>query len=411
MSNRRQGREPLFHIARRDSLAWHQAVLIRAVAIVLALCTCAVVIYGLTAMNPLEVYKAMIEGAVGTSRRLWTTIRDAATLLLIAVGITPAFKMRFWNIGAEGQVLVGGLATAAVMIYGGGHLPQGVLMACMVLASVAAGLVWGVIPAHFKARYNTNETLFTLMLNYVAMQLVTFAIVFWENPKGSNTVGVIHQTAKYGWFPELLDQKYGWNVVIVLGLTLALYLYMRFSKQGYEITVVGESERTARYAGINVGRVILRTMAISGAVCGLAGFVIVSGCSHTISTSTAGGRGFTAIIVSWLSKFNPLVMILVSFFLVFMEKGATQIATQFKLNESASEVITGIILFFILGCEFFCNYRVCMRREMCIRDRYGVCLRIVYHISPGAHSEKSTNREIERRKKRKKGERFKKREL
>ena len=147
----------------------------------------------------------------------------------------------------------------------------------------------------------------------------------------------------------------------MLALTLALYLYMRFSKHGYEIAVVGESENTARYAGINVSRVILRTMAISGAICGLAGFVIVSGCSHTISTSTAGGRGFTSIIVSWLSKFNPFMMILVSFFLVFMEKGAMEIATQFKLNESASDVITGIILFFILGCEFFCNYRVSMR--------------------------------------------------
>lgn len=355
------GKEPLFHISRRDSLPFYQAVLIRLCALLLSLCVCAVVIYGLTAMNPLEVYEAMISGAVGTSRRLWTTIRDSVTLLLIALGITPAFKMRFWNIGAEGQVLVGGLASAAVMIYGGGHLPQGALIACMLAASLAAGLIWGLIPAHFKARYGTNETLFTLMLNYVAMQLVTFSIVYWENPKGSNTVGIIHQGTQYGWLPELLGQKYGWNVAIAIALTLALYMYLRFSKQGYEIAVVGESENTARYAGINVGRVILRTMAISGAVCGLAGFVIVSGSSHTISTSTAGGRGFTAIIVSWLSKFNPFTMILVSFFLVFMEKGAIQIASQFNLNENASDVITGIILFFILGCEFFCNYRVSMR--------------------------------------------------
>lgn len=362
MSGNAKAKEPLFHISKRDGLPIYKAILIRVIAIFFALCTCAVVIYALTEMNPLEVYKSMFEGAVGTNRRLWTTIRDSATLLLIAIAITPAFRMRFWNIGAEGQVLVGGLATAAVMIYGGGHMPQWLLMTCMVVASLAAGMIWGLIPAHFKAKYNTNETLFTLMLNYVAMQMVTFAIVFWENPKGSNTVGVIHQIGKFGWFPELFGQKYGWNVAIVLGVTLAIYLYMRFSKQGYEVAVVGESENTARYAGINVGKVILRTMAISGALCGLAGFVIVSGSSHTISTSTAGGRGFTAIIVSWLSKFNPFMMILVSFFLVFMEKGAMEIATQFKLNENASDVITGIILFFILGCEFFCNYRVSMRR-------------------------------------------------
>lgn len=356
-------REPLLHIAKRDGVPFYKAVLIRFFALLLSLCVCAVVIFALTGMNPIEVYKAIVSGAVGTNRRLWTTIRDSATLLLIALAITPAFKMRFWNIGAEGQVLVGGLATAAVMIYGGGALPAWTLFAAMAAASLAAGMVWGLLPAVFKAKYNTNETLFTLMLNYVAMQLVTFCIVFWENPKGSNTVGIIHQGAEYGWFAPLFGQRYGVNVLIVLTITLLMFVYLRYSKQGYEIAVVGESENTARYAGINVGRVILRTMAISGALSGLAGFIIVSGCSHTISTSTAGGRGFTAIIVSWLAKFNPFAMILISFFLVFMEKGAIQIASQFTLNENASDVITGIILFFILGCEFFINYSVCLRRR------------------------------------------------
>jgi simple sugar transport system permease protein len=137
-----------------------------------------------------------------------------------------------------------------------------------------------------------------------------------------------------------------------------MYIYLKLTKQGYEIAVVGESERTAWYAGINVKKVILRTMAISGGICGLTGFIIVSGSSHTISTSTAGGRGFTAIIVAWLAKFNVFAMIIVSFFLMFMEKGAIQIASKYNLNESASDVITGIILFFILGSEFFINYRL-----------------------------------------------------
>lgn len=125
-----------------------------------------------------------------------------------------------------------------------------------------------------------------------------------------------------------------------------------------------EKARTPHsYAGISVKKVIMRTMAISGAICGIAGFVLVSGASHTISTSTAGGRGFTAIIVAWMSKFNTFAMILVSFFLVFMEKGAIQIASQFNLNENASEVITGIILFFLIGCEFFINYKVEFRKN------------------------------------------------
>ena len=142
-----------------------------------------------------------------------------------------------------------------------------------------------------------------------------------------------------------------------------MYLYLRYSKHGYEISVVGESENTARYAGINVKKVIVRTMALSGAICGISGFVAVAGASHTISTSTAGGRGFTAIIVAWMAKFNTFVMILIALMLVFLDKGATQIASQFNLNDFASKVVTGIILFFLLGCEFFINYSVHFRKS------------------------------------------------
>jgi ABC-type uncharacterized transport system permease subunit len=149
----------------------------------------------------------------------------------------------------------------------------------------------------------------------------------------------------------------------VLALTVAMYIYLKYSKHGYEIAVVGDSENTARYAGISVRKVYIRTMALSGAICGMAGFLEVSGVSHTISTSTAGGRGFTAIIVAWLAKFNTFVMILISFLLVFLEKGAIEIASRYNLNDYASNIITGIILFFILGSEFFINYKVNFRRR------------------------------------------------
>jgi simple sugar transport system permease protein len=232
------------------------------------------------------------------------------------------------------------------------------LLILMFVGSAAAGMLWGLIPTVFKAQWKTNETLFTLMLNYVAMQVVTYCIVFWENPKGSNTVGIINQQTRAGWLPETFGNDYFWNIVIVAVLTVAMFIYLKYSKQGYEVAVVGESERTARYAGISVKKVLLRTMAISGAICGVAGFIIVSGSGHTISTSTAGGRGFTAIIVAWLSRFNTFVMVLVAFGIIFMEKGAIQIASQYGLNENASDVLLGIILFFIIGAEFFINYKV-----------------------------------------------------
>jgi simple sugar transport system permease protein len=351
-------KEPIIRLTKRSSISIPKAWLVRIIAVLLSLIVCALVIVVITKQNPIDVYLGIFEGAVGTKRRLWVTIREMLTLLVIAVGLTPAFKMKFWNIGAEGQILMGAAATAALMIYGGNSLPTWLLLILIFAVSCLAGMIWGMIPAIFKAYFNTNETLFTLMLNYVAMQIVNFCIVYWENPVGSNTVGIINSATNKGWFPKVFGLNYGMNLIVVVVITLAVYIYMKYSKQGYEIDVVGESHNTAKYAGIDVKKVIIRTMLISGGICGIAGAIIVSGASHTISLSTGGGRGFTAIIVAWMSKFNPLAMAAVSALLVFMQQGAIQIATQFGLNEYASDIITGILLFFLIGCEFFINYKV-----------------------------------------------------
>ena len=361
MSTANNTKEPLLRIAKRDGISRPKAYAIRLVAVLLSLVVSGIFIFAVTKLNPVEVYEAIFDGAFGTSKRSWVTIRDSMMLLCIGVGLAPAFKMKFWNIGAEGQVLVGGIITAGFMRALGASIPTPALLVLMAVASILGGCLWGVIPATFKAIWNTNETLFTLMMNYVAIQLTSYCVALWENPKGSNTVGVINQSTKAGWFPAVFGQSYGLNVILVLTLTIGMYIYLKYSKQGYEITVVGDSENTARYAGISVKKVTIRTMAISGAICGLAGFIAVAGSSHTISTSTAGGRGFTAIIVAWLAQFNTFVMILISLLLVFLQKGAIQIASQFNLNDYASNIITGIILFFILGSEFFINYRVILR--------------------------------------------------
>ncbi len=355
--------KPFVHIVKRTDIKWWKAWIIRLVSVIAALIVCAAIIYAIVKLNPLKVYASMWSGAFGTKRRSWVTVRDTMMLLCIGVGLAPAFKMRFWNIGAEGQILIGGVATAACMIFLGNLMPTWLLLIVMLASSIIAGAVWGIIPALFKARWNTNETLFTLMMNYVAIQLTSFFVSLWEHPAGSNSVGIINQSGKEGWFPALLGNQYTLNVVIVGILTLGMFVYLRYSKHGYEIAIVGESERTARYAGINVKRVILRTMCLSGAICGVSGFIAGACSSHTISTATAGGRGFTAIIVAWLAKFNTFVMILISLLLVFLEAGAGQIASDYNLNEYAGKIIIGIILFFILGSEFFINYRLVFRRK------------------------------------------------
>ena len=368
MTNDSGAKEPFIRIAKKDDVSFVWAIIVRVIAVAAALIVCAALIIAITGLNPIEVYKAMFAGALGTSRRMWITFRDSAILLCAAVAITPAFRMRFWNIGAEGQILVGGAATAAVMIYCGNNMPAWQLFLLMIICSAAAGLIWGFLPAFFKAFWNTNETLFTLMMNYVAIQLVSFLTIKWESVKGSGNIGLINQGTSAGWIPTsfLSDVfgKFNYSIVVasVLVITLFVFIYMKFSKHGYEIAVVGENENTARYTGINVKKVLIRTMAMSGAIAGFTGFLLVSGSSHTLSVGTAGGAGFTAIMVSWLAKFNPLAMIFISFFLTFLSKGSIQIASQFHLNESASEIITGIILFFIIGCEFFLNYRIIFNR-------------------------------------------------
>ncbi len=351
-------REPLFHIVKRDAIVWYKAWAVRLVAVLAALVVCAVIITLLSGKNPLQVYKAMFEGAFGTKRRIWMLFQELAILLCVSLAVTPAFKMQFWNIGAEGQVLMGGLATAAVMFYLGGKVPYPVLLIIMIVASLAAGAIWGLIPAIFKAKWNTNETLFTLMMNYIATQLVLFCICMWVRD-GS---GILRPMKEFG-LPIVGPSAYFLNIIVVAVLTVLMYVYLRFSKQGYEISVVGQSQNTARYIGISVKKVIIRTMLISGMLCGLAGLLLVGGTNYTISTATAGGRGFTAIMVSWLGKFNPLYMILTAGLVAFLSRGSINIVTQFRLNDSISDIITGIILFFIIGCEFFLNYKLVFRHK------------------------------------------------
>ena len=358
-----KNKEPLFHIVKRAALPWYQSMGIRAAAIVLALLLCAVVTTITTGINPLQVYQSIFAGAFGSTRKIWITLQNTSILLLIALALTPAFKMRFWNIGGEGQVLIGGLAAAACMICLGGRLPNALVMLCMVITSIAVGVIWGFIPAFFKAKWHTNETLSTLMMNYIATQLVAFFTIVWEVPKGSGKIGIINQDSNVGWLPQLFGSKYLLSILVAVAITVFMYIYLRYSKQGYEICVVGESENTAKYVGIKVEKVIIRTMALSGGICGLVGLLLVGSINHTITTTIAGGQGFTAVLVSWMSKFNPVTMIFSSALIVFMDRGASEISTNFGLNHSYSDILTGIILFFIIGCEFFITYQIRFRRK------------------------------------------------
>jgi len=360
-SNRHITKEPFVRLAKRDGVPLSKKILIRAAAIVIALVIDALFIILVTGLNPFDVYAEIFKATFQTPLRFMWAMRDMVALLCIGIALAPAFKMRFWNIGAEGQVLVGGLATALCMLYLGNSIPTPVLFLVMIITSIAAGALWSFIPAFFKANWNTNETLFTLMMNYVAIQLVAFSTNILRGQQSS--LGTINMGSRIGWFPKILGHDFTLNIIIVAVLTVVMYIYLKYTKHGYEISVVGESENTARYAGIDVKRVTIRTLLISGAICGLCGFIIVAGNKHTIATNTAGGNGFTAIIVAWLAKFNTFYMALISFLLIFLEKGASQIASAYMMSDYIADVISGIILFCILGSEFFINYKMIFRHK------------------------------------------------
>ena len=355
-------REPLIHITKRVNIPIWFPLVVHAVALLLALAACGILTLVMTGENPLNLLSSIINGSFGSTRKIWVMLQNTAMLLCVSLAVTPAFRMKFWNIGAEGQTLIACLASAACMILLRESLPNWAIIVCMAVASMLAGAVWGLIPAVFKAKWGTNETLFTLMMNYIATQLVAFFCVVWESPKGSGQIGIINQRTELGWLPVIGGQRYMLNVIVVGLICLAMHLYLRYSKHGFEISVVGESVKTAHYVGIKVERVIIRTMILSGAICGIAGFLLVGSTNHTLTTTLVNGRGFTAVMVSWLAKFSPFWMIMISMLLVVLERGAGEISTKFGLNQSYSDILTGIILFFIIGSEFFIMYHIHFRK-------------------------------------------------
>lgn len=359
---------PLFHIAKRAAMPWYMAWAVRAVAIFAAFVLLGIVSMLVLKDNPFEIFKAMFEGAFAYPLRTWRLLYDTAILLLIALALTPAFRMRFWDIGAEGQVLFGGLCACLCMKYVPELFPNmanAFVLLIMLVAGVAGGMLWTVVPAFFKAMWGTNETLFTLMMNYIATALVAFTIQAMF-PKGTGTMGVLNMDSTKGWLPTIgngAGKNYILTIIIVIVVTCVMYVYMRYSKHGYEISVVGESENTARYIGINVRKVILRTMLVTGALCGLTGFLLVSGYNRSIATDSVGGNGFTAIMVAWLAKFNPIFMFFASFLICFLRTGAEHVAVQIEIDPSYADILIGIVLFFIIGCEFFINYQICFRKK------------------------------------------------
>lgn len=355
------GREPLFHITKRSEFSAWKSLLVYLAAILLGFVICGVIFALVFGINPFSVYAGLFNGAFGTKRKFWIFLRDTMLLLGVGLALIPAFKMKFWNLGGNGQITMGALAAVACMFYFGGKMPDAVVWLLMFVSSVVIAALWAVIPAIFKAFFNTNESLFTLMMNYIAFALVNLAVSKW-NPSGSQSLGEITKAN----FPAIgKDYMYLLIDIVIAIITCLIFIYLKYSKHGYELSVVGESQNTARYIGINVKKVIIRTMVLSGALCGIVGLLIAGGWHHTISTGTADNMGFTAIMVAWLASFNPLIMIATSAFIVFLDNGMSGVLSTFSITSNAvPDLVIGIMYFCVIGCSFFIRYKVNFRKKV-----------------------------------------------
>lgn len=360
MNKEKSVREPLFHVAKRTEVTVRRQILARVIATLIGIivtCLICLIVYG---CDPITVLVEVWKGNFGTERSRWLLLRDTALLLGVGLALIPSFKMKFWNLGGNGQILIGGLVTIACMRSLGGRYPDGVVWLIMLLSAVICGAVWAVIPAIFKAFFKTNESLFTLMMNYIAAGLVVFAIKEWSGSKGSGSLATI-KTAN---LPKLGGNDYLLIIIIVAVVCALMFAYMKYSKHGYEVAVVGESENTARYIGINVKKTIIRTLILSGALCGLIGFLLAGAKDHTINADAAKNMGFTAIIAVWLAKMNPLGTIASSFGIIFITNGIKNLQTTVGVTDnSVSNMIVGIMYFCLIGCEFFVYYALKLKTK------------------------------------------------
>ena len=349
-------KEPLIRLTKRQNMAKSKIWLIRLGALVFAIILGGLV-FLIAGANPLTAYGTILSGSLGKVTGIRQVVKTAVPLLGTALALAPCFAMRYWNIGAEGQITMGAMAATVFALNMAHSMPSPVLLIVMGIASIIFGAIWAGIPALFKARWGTNETLFTLMMNYIAIGIVGWLQGGpWEGKPGSQIIPMFDNAAV---LPKVLGVHIGW--IIVLVLTAFMYVYMSKTKHGYEIKILGESENTARYAGMNVTKVTIRTACLSGGIAGLVGFMVASGANQTLYSDVAGGVGFTAITVTWLAQLNPFAMVAISLMLAVLSKGASSIQTSLGVPASISDIITGIILLCMLGCEFFINYKMIFR--------------------------------------------------
>lgn len=338
----------------RDNIGANKAFLIRLAGIACAVLT-GMAFLAIAGYDPVSAMVSLLEGAFGNARRIAKTIEFAVPLVITSLGISLAFRMKFWNIGAEGQICMGAFAASYFALFCS-DWPAWLLFAAMMGASLIAGALWAAIPAFLRVKWATNETLVTLMLNYVAIKFIQYLQYnAWKDPKalGFPKIKMFEQNAL---LPDIFGVNAGW--IVAVALIAVMYLFISYSKGGYRIKVIGESVDTARYAGINVAKTVVLTVCAGGALAGLTGMIQAVGVEHTLNETLSAGYGYTAIITAWLARLNPLAIGAVCILFAALIQGSNFIQTAHNIPSAAASVFHGLILLFVLAFEFFIKYKV-----------------------------------------------------
>lgn len=344
----------MIHAVTRKALPIKQEILVRIGSVVAAILASMIIMLCMK-FNPFVVYGNIVKGSLGSFYRFCQTVNKTIPLTVLSLGTCIAFKMKFWNIGGEGQFFMGAFGATLVTI-SFPNLPAPVLLPLMMIVAFVFGGLWALIPAGLKIKWGTSETLVTLMLNYIAQKWVGYLQYGpWRDPQGNGFPQIAKFTSN-AILPKVCGIHIGWIITIVLAVLV--FFLIKKTKFGYEIQVIGESTETARYAGINVARTMVIAVFLSGGLCALAGMMNASAIENTLSEKMSGGIGFTAVITTWLAQLDPLLMVLVSFLFSMLIQGGSYLQSAMQIPASMSSILQGIIIFFVLGSEFFVRYRL-----------------------------------------------------
>ncbi len=349
------------HFEKRKTYSPAVSVLTPIVSFFVSLLLTAVVLAAVK-LSPLHIYAAMFQGAFGSWRDFTETLVKAIPLILTSLGVSVAFKLRFWNIGAEGQLVAGGIGAAWVALFWSAWMPSPLLLPAAVITGAAAGAAWAGIPALLKVKLNVDETLTSLMLNYAA--IIAYDGIYhgpWRDPNGFGFPG----TALFpeaAWLPRLSGRA---HMGIVFALIIAAVLWFAFyrTKWGFELQMIGNNKKAARVLGVNIGKNILIALLVSGAVSGIAGACEVTGIARRLQQGLSLGYGYTAIIIAWMSRLNPAICVPVSIIMAGLLVGGDSVQIMLGVPSAMGQVMQGMILFPLLAGSIFSEYRLKFTRE------------------------------------------------